>query len=79
MKPALKKHFEDEGEEPRLMSPAELTDFVKAEVARWVPVVRSDGEEVGLSESRAECATVIDCALSPCGRGLSESTTNANG
>ena len=41
VKPALKKHFEDEGEEPRLMSPAELTDFVKAEVGRWVPVVRS--------------------------------------
>jgi len=41
VKPALKKHFEDEGEEPRLMSPAELTDFVKAEVARWVPVVRA--------------------------------------
>ena len=41
VKPALKKHFEDEGEEPRLMSPAELTDFVKAEVERWVPVVRS--------------------------------------
>jgi tripartite-type tricarboxylate transporter receptor subunit TctC len=40
-KPALKKHFEDEGEEPRLVSPAELTDFVKAEVDRWVPVVRS--------------------------------------
>jgi tripartite-type tricarboxylate transporter receptor subunit TctC len=41
VKPALKKHFEDEGEEPRLLSPAELTDFVKVEVARWVPVVRA--------------------------------------
>ena len=41
VKPALKKHFENEGEEPRLMSPAELTDFVQAEVARWVPVVRA--------------------------------------
>ena len=41
VKPELKKHFENEGEEPRLMSPAELTDFVQAEVARWVPVVRA--------------------------------------
>jgi tripartite-type tricarboxylate transporter receptor subunit TctC len=41
VKPALRKHFEEEGEEPRLLSPAELTDFVKAEVGRWVPVVRA--------------------------------------
>lgn len=41
VKPVMRKHFEDEGEEPRLMSPAELTDFVKTEVARWVPVVRA--------------------------------------
>jgi tripartite-type tricarboxylate transporter receptor subunit TctC len=40
-KPALKKHFEEEGEEPRLMSPAELTEFIGAEVKRWSPVVRS--------------------------------------
>jgi tripartite-type tricarboxylate transporter receptor subunit TctC len=41
VKPELKKHFESEGEEPRLMSAAELTAFVKAEVARWSPVVRT--------------------------------------
>ena len=41
VKPELKKHFENEGEEPRLMSPAELTDFVEAEVTRWAPVVRT--------------------------------------
>lgn len=41
VKPELKKHFENEGEEPRLMSSAELTDFVRTEVARWVPVVRT--------------------------------------
>jgi tripartite-type tricarboxylate transporter receptor subunit TctC len=41
VKPELKKHFENEGEEPRLMSSAELTRFVQAEVARWVPVVRA--------------------------------------
>jgi tripartite-type tricarboxylate transporter receptor subunit TctC len=40
-KPALRKHFEEEGEEPRLMSPVELTDFVSAEVKRWSPVVRA--------------------------------------
>ena len=41
VRPELKKHFEDEGEEPRLMSAAELTTFVKAEVTRWSPLVRS--------------------------------------
>ncbi len=41
VKPELKKHFENEGEEPRLMSAAELTDFVKTEVARWAPLVRT--------------------------------------
>ncbi len=39
--PALRRHFENEGEEPRLMSAAELTDFVRAEVARWAPLVRT--------------------------------------
>ena len=41
VKPELKKHFEEEGEAPRLLSPAELTSLVQAEVARWVPVVRA--------------------------------------
>lgn len=41
VKPELKKHFEDEGEAPRLLSPAELTRFVQDEVARWAPVVRA--------------------------------------
>ena len=41
VKPELKKHFEEEGEEPRLLSPAELTSLVQTEVARWVPVVRA--------------------------------------
>jgi tripartite-type tricarboxylate transporter receptor subunit TctC len=41
VKPELRKHFENEGEEPRLMSAAELTDFVKAEVTRWAPLVRT--------------------------------------
>lgn len=41
VKPELKQHFENEGEEPRLMSPAELSAFVSAEVKRWAPVVRS--------------------------------------
>jgi tripartite-type tricarboxylate transporter receptor subunit TctC len=41
VKPELKKHFENEGEEPRLLSPAELTSLVQAEVNRWVPVVRA--------------------------------------
>jgi tripartite-type tricarboxylate transporter receptor subunit TctC len=41
VKPELKKHFENEGDVPRLMSAAELTDFVKQEVARWAPLVRT--------------------------------------
>ena len=41
VKPELKKHFENEGEEPRLMSASELTDFVRAEVTRWAPLVRT--------------------------------------
>jgi tripartite-type tricarboxylate transporter receptor subunit TctC len=41
VKPQLKKHFEDEGEEPRLLTPAELTNLVQTEVNRWVPVVRA--------------------------------------
>lgn len=41
VKPELKKHFENEGEEPRLLSPAELTAFLSAEVKRWSPVVRA--------------------------------------
>jgi len=39
--PELRKRFEEEGEEPRLMSPAELTDFVHGEVAHWTPIVRA--------------------------------------
>jgi tripartite-type tricarboxylate transporter receptor subunit TctC len=41
VKPELKKHFENEGEEPRLLTPAELTNLVQAEINRWVPVVRA--------------------------------------
>ena len=40
-KPELKKHFDNEGEVPQPMSPAELTAFVRDEVARWSPVVRA--------------------------------------
>ena len=40
-KPELKRHFDQEGEVPAPMSPAELTAFVQAEVTRWSPVVRA--------------------------------------
>jgi tripartite-type tricarboxylate transporter receptor subunit TctC len=40
-KPEIKKHFDQEGEVPRPMSPAELTAFVQNEVTRWSPVVRA--------------------------------------
>jgi tripartite-type tricarboxylate transporter receptor subunit TctC len=39
-RPDIRKHFEEQGEEAVVMSPAELTDFVRNEVARWTPVVR---------------------------------------
>lgn len=41
VKPEVRKHFENEGEQPRLLTPEELTEFVAAEVKRWTPVVRS--------------------------------------
>ncbi len=40
-KPEVRKHFDNVGEQPRLMSPEELTELVGAEVKRWAPVVRS--------------------------------------
>ena len=40
-KPEIKKHFDNEGEVPAPMSPAELTAFVRDEVTRWSPVVRA--------------------------------------
>ncbi|MCC6890490.1 MAG: tripartite tricarboxylate transporter substrate binding protein [Hyphomicrobiales bacterium] len=40
-KPELKQHFDNEGEAPRLMTAAQLTQFVAAEVKRWAPVVRA--------------------------------------
>jgi tripartite-type tricarboxylate transporter receptor subunit TctC len=40
-KPEIKKHFDQEGEVPAPMSPAELTAFVQGEVKRWSPVVRA--------------------------------------
>ena len=46
VKPELRKHFENEGEEPRLMSAAELTEFVKAEVDSLDAGRAGDGEEV---------------------------------
>jgi tripartite-type tricarboxylate transporter receptor subunit TctC len=39
--PELRKRFEDEGEEPRLMSPVDLTGFVRGEVQHWAPIVRA--------------------------------------
>lgn len=41
VKPEVRKHFENEGEQPRLLTSEELTAFVAAEVKRWAPVVRS--------------------------------------
>jgi tripartite-type tricarboxylate transporter receptor subunit TctC len=39
-RPDMKRHFDLEGEVPRLMSHVELTEFLRAQVERWRPIVR---------------------------------------
>ena len=41
--PAIRKRLIDEGSEIRIMSPAELGNFIRAENARWVRVVKDAG------------------------------------
>ena len=41
--PAIRKRLLDEGSEIRLMSPAEFGQFIRAENARWVKVVKDAG------------------------------------
>ena len=41
--PAVRKRLVDEGSEVRVMSPAELAAFIRAENARWVKVVKDAG------------------------------------
>lgn len=41
--PAIKKRLIEEGSEIRVMSPAELGNFIRAENARWVKVVKDAG------------------------------------
>ena len=41
--PAIRKRLVDEGSEVRVMSPAELSAFIRAENARWVKVVKDAG------------------------------------
>jgi tripartite-type tricarboxylate transporter receptor subunit TctC len=45
--PATLARFTELGGTPGRLSPAGYTDFVRAEVARWAPVVRASGAEVG--------------------------------
>jgi tripartite-type tricarboxylate transporter receptor subunit TctC len=39
--PAMRKHLAVDAIETRAMSPAELTSFVKSEIAKWGPVVKA--------------------------------------
>jgi len=41
--PAIRKRLVEEGSEVRVMSPAELGNFIRAENARWVKVVKDAG------------------------------------
>jgi tripartite-type tricarboxylate transporter receptor subunit TctC len=45
--PALRTRFTELGGTPGALSPSGYTEFVRAEVARWAPVVRASGAEVG--------------------------------
>ena len=41
--PLIRKRLVEEGSEIRIMSPAELANFIRAENARWVKVVKEAG------------------------------------
>ena len=41
--PKLYAQFESEGSTPAGMSAADFASFVRADVARWVPIVRQSG------------------------------------
>jgi tripartite-type tricarboxylate transporter receptor subunit TctC len=43
-RPEMRKHFEVDAIETKVMSPAELTQFVREEVDKWAPVVRASGK-----------------------------------
>jgi tripartite-type tricarboxylate transporter receptor subunit TctC len=40
-RPDIKRHFEVDSVETKAMTPAELKDFVRGEVAKWTPVVQA--------------------------------------
>jgi tripartite-type tricarboxylate transporter receptor subunit TctC len=40
-RPDIRRHFETDAVETKAMTPAELKEFVRAEVAKWTPVVQS--------------------------------------
>jgi len=42
-RPEMRKHLEVDAIETKVMSPAELTQFVREEVDKWAPVVRASG------------------------------------
>jgi tripartite-type tricarboxylate transporter receptor subunit TctC len=41
--PKLRAQFENEGATPAGMSAADFASFVRADVARWAPIVRQSG------------------------------------
>jgi tripartite-type tricarboxylate transporter receptor subunit TctC len=44
--PAVKKWFEESGLEVPMSSPTELTDFMKADIEKWVQVAKDNNLKI---------------------------------
>ena len=44
--PAMRKYLSEQGAEPRTMTPAEYSDYLKSEVAKWARVVKASGAKI---------------------------------
>ena len=42
-RPEMRKNFENDAIEPKPMTPAELTQFVRGEIEKWAPVIKAAG------------------------------------
>ncbi len=44
--PAMRKYLSEQGAEPRTMTPAEYSNYLKSEVAKWAKVVKASGAKI---------------------------------